>query len=128
MKNILIIDDQPYLPELFSEELRYEGYRSVNIANVESINEHLRNSRTDLVLLDLQLDGLKGWDVLNDIKREHPHLPVLIFTAYDSYVDDPRLSQADGYVVKDFTAFDRLKERMSEVLGANSRSDMGKRE
>jgi len=37
-------------------------------------------------------------------------------TAYDSYVNDPRLSQAAGYIIKGFSAFDELKEKIAEVL------------
>ena len=47
-------------------------------------------------------DGAEGFGLLSDIKRRGPHLPIIIFTAYDTYVDDPRLSQADGYVIKSF--------------------------
>jgi DNA-binding NarL/FixJ family response regulator len=72
-------------------------------------------SRPDLVLLDLHLDGPSGFNVLADIKKDHPRLPVVIFTAYDSYKDDPRLSQADGYVVKS-VLLDELKEKVSDLL------------
>jgi len=70
-----------------------------------------------LVLLDLYLNGFQGWDVLNDIKSVYPHLPVLIVTAYDSYADDPRASQADDYVIKSFGAFEGLKKKIAKVLG-----------
>jgi len=40
----------------------------------------------------------------------------IIFTAYDNYVDDPRASQADGYMVKDFFAVERLKEKIADLL------------
>ena len=116
MANILIVDDQPYLQELFSQELIDEGYRVASVADAESVRGYLRESKPDLVLLDLYLDGFEGWDVLRDIKSKYPHLPVLIVTAYDSYVDDPRLSQADGYVIKSFAALDGLKQKIAEVL------------
>jgi len=61
------------------------------------------------------LDGPDGWKVLRDIKRQHPHLPVIIFTAYDSYLDDPRLSQADGYVIKSID-LGELKQKVADVL------------
>lgn len=116
MASILIIDDQPHLQELFSEELMDEGHRVVTVPDAESVNGYLRDSKPDLVLLDLYLNGFKGWDLLRDIKSKYPHLPVLIVTAYDSYLDDPRLSQADGYIIKSFVAFDELKQKIEEVL------------
>lgn len=117
MSNILIVDDEQYVRKLFSEVLAHEGYRVASVGDVESIWGHLRDSPPDLVLLDLYLDGYKGWDVLQDIKRIDPNLPVLIVTAYDSYVNDPRLSRADGYIIKSISVFDELKEKITDVLG-----------
>ncbi len=115
MAKILIVDDQAYVQELLSEELISEGYRVATAGDAESIGGHLRFSQPDVVLLDLYLDGAEGFEVLRDIKGQDPDLPVIIFTAYDSYVDDPRLSQADGYVIKS-TVLDELKGKIAEVL------------
>jgi DNA-binding response OmpR family regulator len=116
MKNILVVDDQPHLQELFSEELREEGFGVMGVKDGESATRCLRKSEVDLVLLDLYLDGFEGWNVLSDIKTKHPQLPVLIFTAYDSYANDPRASQADGYMVKSFDALHRLKEKIVDLV------------
>jgi len=116
MSSILIVDDQPHVRELLSEILAHEGYQVASVGDVQSIWGHLRDSPPDLVLLDLYLNGFKGWDVLRDIKRIDPNLPVLIVTAYDSYVNDPRLSQAEGYIIKSISAFDKLKEKIADVL------------
>jgi two-component system response regulator (stage 0 sporulation protein F) len=115
MENILIVDDQPCVRQLVSEELIDEGYRVETVGDAESLKRHLISSRPDLVLLDLYLDGSDGFSLLPDIKRTHPDLPVLIFTAYDSFRDDPRLSQADGYLVKNII-FDELKQRIAALL------------
>ena len=117
MALILIVDDQPHLQELFSEELTDEGYRVMSVSEAESVKGYLRDSKPDLVLLDLYLNGFEGWDLLRDIKDKYPHLPVLIVTAYDSYVNDPRVSQADGFVIKNSVALNRLKQKIAEVLG-----------
>jgi two-component system response regulator (stage 0 sporulation protein F) len=116
MKNILIVDDQPYVREFLSEELAQAGYRTTSIGDAESIWGQLKKSRPDVVLLDLYLDGFKGWDILNDIKKKEPDLPVLILTAYDSFQEDPRLSQANGYVIKSFVALDKLKLKIADIL------------
>jgi len=115
MAKILIVDDQACVRELLSEELISEGYGVATAGDAESISGHLRFSRPDLVLLDLYLDGCNGIGVLGDIKRQHPDLPVIIFTAYDSYREDPRLSQADGYIIKS-TVLDELKGKIADVL------------
>jgi len=116
MINILIVDDQPYLQEFFSEELTEEGYNIKGVRDVESARRHLRDSKPDVILLDLYLDGFEGWDVLHEIKHECPYLPVFIVTAYDNYADDPRLSEADGYVIKSFGALGKLKQKIDEAV------------
>lgn len=115
MAKILIVDDQACIRELLSEELTSDGYRVATAGNAESISGHLKFSRPDLVILDLYLDGPNGIGVFHNIKRQYPDLPVIIFTAYDSYREDPRLSQADGYVIKSIV-LDELKRRVADVL------------
>ena len=115
MPSILIIDDQPCVRALLSEELTADGYRVEGLGDGDSVRTHLESTRPDLVLLDLYLDGSDGWELLRDIKRQDPELPVLIVTAYDSFVDDPRLSEADGYFVKSLDFMD-LKQKIAHLL------------
>lgn len=115
MACILIIDDQPWVQELLIEELTCEGYQVAAMGDAKSVVENLTDPLPDLVVLDLYLDGIEGFGILNDIKSRLPDLPIIIFTAYDTYVDDPRLSQADGYVIKSFR-LDELKQKVADVL------------
>ena len=125
MANILIVDDQPHLQEFLSQELKDEGYNIASLSDAQSVSGYLENSKPDLVLLDLYLNGFEGWDVLHDIKSRYPHLPVLIVTAYDSYADDPRVSEAEGYWIKSFLALDNLKQKIAHILGRKAPSEMG---
>ncbi len=117
---ILIVDDQPHLRELFGERLQEQGYRVASVGNATKAREAFRQSNPDLVLLDLYLKGFQGWDLLRDIKKENPDLPVLIVTAYDNYSDDPRLAEADGYIVKNFAAFETLNGIVTSLLSQES--------
>ena len=116
MTHILLIDDQPYVGKFLSEELDHEGCRVTSVGDAESAKRYLKDSRPDLVLLDLYLDGFEGWEVLRNIKTIDQSLPVFIWSAYDSFREDPRLSQADGYVIKSFGCLDELKERIADIL------------
>jgi two-component system response regulator (stage 0 sporulation protein F) len=116
MSNILIIDDQPYLRELFSQELVDEGYGVEIVPSTESAILRIRRSKPDLVLLDLYLDGFEGWDVLRQIKRWAPQIPVLIVTAYDNYTDDPRLASAEGYVLQSFINLTEFKRKVAQII------------
>jgi two-component system response regulator (stage 0 sporulation protein F) len=119
MARILIVDDQECIREVVSEELSSEGYQVTMAGDAESVKGHLRFFQPDLVLLDLYLDGPDGIPILHDLKRQYPGLPVIIFTAYDSYMEDPRLCEADGYVIKS-CIFDELKEAIALVLAESS--------
>jgi CheY-like chemotaxis protein len=123
---ILVVDDQAYVREFLSEELGQDGYTVASAGDADSIWRFLETSKPDLVLLDLCLEGFQGWDLLEGLKQKTPDLPVLILTAYDTYADDPRASQADGYVVKSFVALDRLKREISEILSTRQASPLDK--
>ena len=125
MPTILVVDDQACVRDLISEELTDEGYAVDAVESAESARAYIRLMKPDMVLLDLYLEGPDGWDVLRDIKGRYPGLPVIIVTAYDSFRDDPRLSQADGYVIKSadlthlkktvFQVFQSVKEPSGKV-------------
>ena len=115
MSNILVIDDQPFIGELLSEELADEGHQITCLGDTDYLMNSLEESRPDIILLDLYLRGFEGWDLLHRIKEYYPSVPVLIVSAYDSFVNDERLAEADGYVVKDINT-DKLKQKIHESL------------
>ena len=119
MSNILIVDDQPHMCELITGELEAEGHEITCVKESDYIMSALEESHPDLVLLDLYLKGFEGWDLLQKIKRYDTSLPVLIFTAYDSFIGDPRLAIADGYIIKDINT-DILKEKIHQNLNHNA--------
>jgi len=96
--NILIVNNQPWVPDLLSVELAQEGYRVMCARNTEAIWERLQNTRPDLVLFNHHLNETESWDVLFDINRRRPEIPVLI------------------YGIKNLDALYRLKQTVTEVL------------
>jgi DNA-binding response OmpR family regulator len=116
LASILIVDDQAGVRELIAQELINEGYSVAAVADAETAKAYVEDLKPDLVLLDLYLSGFEGWNVLNEIKNKDSLLPVLIVTAYDTYIDDPRVSQADGYFIKSFVHLDKLKRRIADIL------------
>ena len=115
MNTILVIEDDWAVRELFAIELASEGVNIVAIGEVDSIREKMRASNPDLVILDIYMKGRHRWDVLMDIKKDHPRLPVIIVTACVNCSNDPRLLLVDGYCIKSYR-FDDLKQKIGEVL------------
>lgn len=80
MKRILIIEDDEDLCSEFSDILKDEGY-SVTVAN--NGNEGMRlieDNGYDVILLDLKMQGLNGYDVLKYVKKTFPQLKIMVIT------------------------------------------------
>ena len=119
MAKVLVVDDQACIRQLISKVLLLDEHEVHAIGNAQSVREYLIASQPDIILMDLYLDGLEGINLLEQIKRQHPTLPVIVVTAYDSHGDDPGLRKADGYIVKSVELWEEMRQKVAEVLGRN---------
>jgi len=115
MGKILVLDEPSGFRELMLAELGDEGHLVVPIGKPSLLGELINILEPDLLLLDLHLCGADRWDVLDMVKKEVPHMPVLIFSAHAGYPRDPRMVGADGFVMKSF-GFEKLKQKVAELL------------
>jgi two-component system response regulator (stage 0 sporulation protein F) len=115
MARILVVDDQTCIQQFYQEELSEDGYDVAVADDVSQAMAQIEACPPDVVVLDLFLRGSNGWEALDMIKKNNSHLPVIISTAYDSYIEDPRLQEAEGYIVKSFDVTE-LKGKISELL------------
>ena len=117
MQRILVIDDDPAVTSLLKRGLSYEGF-AVDTAKsgVEGLTI-ARERPSDLVILDVMMPGLGGFEVLQRLRAADEHLPVLMLTARDAPADQVQglESGADDYVVKPFT-FEVLLARVHALL------------
>ena len=121
MSQVMIVDDQPYMYDLLSEDLARYGHYVTHVKAADELSERMRDSRPDLVLLDLFLQSLEGLDLIREIKKDRPELPVIILTAYESFKDDPRVDQADGYEIKSFDTH-KLISKINLILVEKEKS------
>jgi len=103
MKTILVVDDAPNIVELLRMYLEGAGYATVVATDGPSAVELHRKHRPDLVILDLMLPGMDGFEVCRAIRRE-ADTPVLMLTARTDDVDAIVGLElgADDYVTKPF--------------------------
>ena len=113
MAKILAIDEHPSIRDLLSEELTEEGNVVVSTGDLNLIPEMLRTFEPGLMILDPYMRGKMRWELLERIKNQKPHLPILNFAA--PYSEDPHQFQADGWVAKSFL-FDDLKQKIIKIL------------
>ena len=99
---ILIVDDENRLRLSLSLILQKENYRVETAANADEALDCLQQHEYDLMFLDLNMPGMSGIELLVEVHRHYPHMPVLILTAYaalESAIQAIRLGARD-YLIK----------------------------
>ena len=81
-KSILVIDDEPKIRDILKDILEHEAYEVITAKEGEEGLRILGTKHIDLVLLDLVMPGVDGMDVLKQIVRRDPYLPVIIISAH----------------------------------------------
>jgi DNA-binding response OmpR family regulator len=119
-QRILLVDDEPRVREVVAAYLLRDGYRVQTAADGDSALRYLSEFKPDLVVLDLMLPAISGFDLLREIRR-NGDLPVILLTARAEEVD--RVSGlelgADDYVVKPFSPRE-LVARVHSVMRRSS--------
>ena len=117
LARIVIVEDEKPIREGIRDVLRAAGYDTVEAADGEAGLIAARKPGVDLVLLDLMLPKMQGTAVLEEIRKSHQSLPVIILTARGGEEDrvEGLGGGADDYVVKPFSARE-LVARVQAVL------------
>lgn len=120
MKTILIIEDDISILEGLKDNLEFEGYRVLAETNgTRGLKLAMENS-IGVVLLDIMLPGLNGYEICRKIKKEKPDLPVIMLTARGSEMDKVSGldTGADDYITKPFS----LPELLARIRAAFRRT------
>ena len=116
MSTILIVDDDPHLRELSGVFLQREGFDVSEAANGVEALSFLENRKVDLVILDIMMPQMDGWEVCQQLRAWHD-LPVLMLTAKGETSQKLKGFQvgADDYLVKPFEPLE-LVARVKALL------------
>jgi len=106
---------------LFYEALSDAGYQVMTAVSGHEALQKIFREKPDLVILDIKMPGLHGIEVLEKIREQDEHLPVIICTAFRHMEDDFALatSNISGYLVKPVDVED-MKRKIQEVLQGES--------
>ncbi len=111
MGTILIIDDDDQLRESFRKLLTEEGYCCISAASGEEGVGIVENKTPDLVVLDMRLPGINGFETFKRIHKIEPKLPVIMMTAYgttETAIEATKMGAFD-YILKPFEVPEILK-------------------
>lgn len=101
---VLLVEDNDDLAETIIDRLRSEGHSVEREANGNEANDLLRHAHFDIILLDVNLPGRSGYDILRSLRARSETTPVLILTSR-SQIDDRVIgldAGADDYLAKPF--------------------------
>lgn len=116
MKKILLVDDEESIQLLYHEEFVDDGYQVVGAMNGEEALEKFSADPPDLVILDIQMPGMNGIEVLRQMKLINAEIPVILSSAYQEYKQDLGAWASDEYVVKS-ADIDELKSVVKKLIG-----------
>ncbi len=116
LKQIVIVEDEVFMREELKEMLYHAGYEVTLIVSFENVVEQLLELLPDLVLLDLNLPYMNGFQICRKLKQKST-IPVLILTSRDQMKDELSALElgADEYLTKPCRK-ERLLARVSNVL------------
>jgi CheY-like chemotaxis protein len=101
---ILVVEDQPELRRLYVEQLELSGFDVIEAGNGEDAITHTSAHTPDVVLMDLSLPVLDGWEATRRIKADThtAHIPIVALTAHDGSGELQRATRAgcDWFVPK----------------------------
>ena len=117
MQSILIVDDDLNLCTVLKEELEEVGYNSNYVNSGFEAMDFLKNNQVDLILLDLKMPAMDGFDVLKEIEHNQIKAKVIVLTAYadvKSAIDSAKMGATD-FISKPYD-FDELLITITKVL------------
>ena len=118
--NILIVEDEHDIREIYAEVLNMAGYVVDQVADGEKGMQKIRDDNWDILLLDIMLPGKDGIKILKEIK-DHPELKKGIVIALTNLNSENIIQEvfglgADGYLIKSEITPDKVVEEVGRIL------------
>jgi two-component system OmpR family response regulator len=124
---ILVVDDEPSIRSLLGETLRIAGFNPAMASDGKSALEDIRMRNFDLILLDINMPRISGFETLKEIRRIQPNLPVIVLSARQEKSDviEGFRVGADDYISKPFD-LEELIMRIKSVIRRSGTSEISK--
>lgn len=122
-KRILVVEDEDNIAIALTYLMTREGYEHARIADGGSALARIRDMRPDLVLLDVMLPGVSGYEICQSVRLapELAGVKILMMTARGSAIERKKglALGADGFIAKPF-GLDELRQEIRRLLGEDT--------
>lgn len=126
-KHILVVDDEANLRELIRASFRFfkPEYQVIAAEDGQAAVEALQQQAFALVITDFQMPRLNGAELIYWLKQHHPHLPIILISAYENDIIDALVAGGGlaGFIKKPFNPMD-LCQQADEIIQGQS-ADFG---
>jgi DNA-binding response OmpR family regulator len=123
MAKVLVVDDEPNIVLSLEFLMQQAGFEVVTAEDGEDALARVADAPPDLILLDISLPGISGFDVLEQLRHDpqHARLPIIMLTAHGREVEREKglALGADDYVTKPFST-QALVEKVKALLAEDA--------
>ncbi len=113
-KRVLVVDDEPGMAHVLGIKLRLHGFEVISAANGTEGIDLARTQKPDIILLDIVMPDLSGFDVLDQV-RTFSQIPIIMFTARPELARFAKEVGADDTIAKPFDP-DKIVEKINLLL------------
>ena len=115
MAKILYIGDQEHIEFLLTEELTEAGYQVVTSSDSNNIMKEIEVINPDLIILDRDFEKGDSFEILSNLRSTYYTIPIILYSAYDTFEENMRTIAADFYIIKSFDLTE-LKKKIAMAL------------
>ena len=118
MKKIMVVDNEPDIVDLTRTVLEIGGYQVIPAYSGEECLQKINDEEVDLILLDIMMPGMSGWDVFNKIKQQNIDIKVAFMSVLEISEKRKQVLLDEGlsdYIMKPFDK-DTLLDKVDKML------------
>jgi DNA-binding response OmpR family regulator len=116
-REVLVVEDEPQMRDLLTDNLEYEGYRVTAVDSAEQALVEFDRHAISLVIVDVMLPGINGFELCQQLRSRGSHVPIIVLTARTNERDRVRGLDlgADDYVSKPFSVEELMARARAQV-------------
>jgi len=117
LAKLLIVEDEKNLRTLYEKEFKNDGYEVFLASEGNEALDIVEKESPDLVIMDIRMPEMDGIEAIKEILNKNKNIPIIINSAYSSYMDNFVSWAAKAYVIKS-SDLTELKSKVKEFINA----------